>query len=139
MISTTLSFRLLIRSPAFSKMLLILPSVVFIFVIVFFNSAWYFLIFSVPVAVLTVFIHSSEFGKHIYDHYLNTLSDRLLILLSFNSFYNVFSCSLICDIFLCLLILPLCVSLYKLVQLHFTVLKECSYVGDVLWGPEIHH
>ena len=92
MISTTLSFRLLIRSPAFSKMLLILPSVVFIFhIIVFFNSAWYFLIFSVPVEVLTVFIHSSEFGKHIYDHYLSTLSDRLLILLSFNSFYNVFS------------------------------------------------
>lgn len=59
----------LILSYASSTLLLIPSSVFLISVTVFFSSDWFFLIFSLFTEDLTDFIHSSKFGKHVYDYY----------------------------------------------------------------------
>ena len=70
MISTTLSSRLLIHSSVSPSMFLDPFSELLISVIVFFNSGWFFIIFSNSVEVLTILIHSSsKFIEHFYDQY----------------------------------------------------------------------
>ena len=66
------------------------------------------------VEVLTVYLYSPEFGEHLYDHYLEHLSGRLIILFCLVLFAEILSSSLVWKIFLALFILPLCVYLYVL-------------------------
>ena len=55
-------------------------------------SVWYFLYF-LFVEILTLFLHCSpDFGMHLYDHYFNSLSGKLLVSISqglFLDFYFV--------------------------------------------------
>ena len=69
---------------------------------------------------------------------LNYLSGRLLIFISLMSFAGDLSCSLVWNVFLCLLILSdyLCLCICIRQNTYFSVLKECSRVGDDPWGPE---
>ena len=82
--------------------------VYFLFQLLYFSVSVLFLfIFSNSLLkILTVFIHSSEFVGHLYDHYLNSLSCRLLICTSLRSSYGVLSCSFLQNMLLFFLILP---------------------------------
>lgn len=62
------------------------------------------------------------------------LSESLLISISFKSFSGDLSYYLVWNIFLFSFCLTFCLSIYLVKQLSFLDLKECSYIGDDLWG-----
>ena len=77
-ISTTLSFRLLIYSSISANRLWIPSNVFFTPGIVFFSYDCLFLYFVIFAEVLTVFIYySPEISEHLYDDYLELFMDRL--------------------------------------------------------------
>lgn len=116
----------MMQSPTSSNLLWISYCIFFISV-VFFISDWFFLIFSVCVEGVIVFVHSPQFSEHLYDHYFEVFTSAL-----FSSFSEVLSCSFVWNIFFCL---TMFVDI-RLSQLGFLVLKAWPYVKGVLWGQK---
>ena len=71
-------------------------------------------IFYLFVEILTLFMHCSDLGEHLYDHNLNPLSDKLLTSVSLRSISGVLPQSFVWNLFICFFIFldSLCWFLY---------------------------
>ena len=98
-----------------------------------------FYIFYLFIKHFVMFIYSSPgFIKHLFNHFLE-LFIRWIASLHFNLFFffpRIWSYPLMWNIFFFSLILCLFLCIGN--KLHFPILEEWLYVGDVQWDPAMH-